>query len=77
MSGDIRELPLFPLGTVLFPGGLLLPLKIFEQRYVDMTKPACATRHPSGVCLIKEGREVGEPAGEHHAASCRLRRLPR
>ena len=32
-------IPLFPLGTVLFPDGLL-PLKIFEQRYVDMTK-AC------------------------------------
>jgi len=33
MSGTPLELPLFPLGTVLFPGGLL-PLKIFEQRYV-------------------------------------------
>ena len=35
-------LPLFPLRTVLFPGGLL-PLKIFEQRYIEMTKAACAT----------------------------------
>ena len=34
-----NEVFLFPLGTVLFPGGAL-PLKIFEQRYLDMTK-AC------------------------------------
>ena len=40
--GAVREpysLALFPLKTVLFPGGLL-PLKVFEQRYIDMTK-AC------------------------------------
>jgi Lon protease-like protein len=36
------ELPLFPLNTVLFPGGRL-PLKVFEQRYVEMTSAACAT----------------------------------
>lgn len=34
---DRLEIPLFPLGTVLFPGGLL-PLRVFEPRYVDMTK---------------------------------------
>jgi len=68
MSGDIRELPLFPLGTVLFPGGLL-PLKIFEQRYVDMTKACLRDSTPFGVCLIKEGREVGEPAAPH-AVGC-------
>ncbi|MDP2399209.1 MAG: LON peptidase substrate-binding domain-containing protein [Burkholderiales bacterium] len=68
MSSDIRELPLFPLGTVLFPGGLL-PLKIFEQRYVDMTKACLRDSTPFGVCLIKEGREVGEPAAPH-AVGC-------
>ncbi len=68
MSGDIRELPLFPLGTVLYPGGQL-PLKIFEQRYVDMTKACLRDSTPFGVCLIREGREVGEPAAPH-AVGC-------
>lgn len=54
-------LPLFPLRTVLFPGGLL-PLKIFEQRYIEMTKVCISEERPFGVCLIKEGREVGTPA---------------
>ena len=52
---------IFPLGTVLFPGGAL-PLKIFEQRYIEMTKACLRDNRPFGVCLIREGREVGEPA---------------
>ena len=52
---------IFPLGTVLFPGGAL-PLKIFEQRYIEMTKICLRDERPFGVCLISEGREVGEPA---------------
>lgn len=52
---------IFPLGTVLFPGGTL-PLKIFEQRYIEMTKACIKDERPFGVCLIREGREVGEPA---------------
>lgn len=52
---------IFPLGTVLFPGGSL-PLKIFEQRYIEMTKVCIRDGKPFGVCLIKEGREVGTPA---------------
>jgi Lon protease-like protein len=58
---EIREVPLFPLGTVLFPGGLL-PLKVFEQRYVDMTKACLRDSAPFGVCLIREGQEIGQPA---------------
>ena len=58
------EMPLFPLGTVLFPGGLL-PLKVFEQRYVDMTKACLRDSTPFGVCLIREGHEVGQPAAPH------------
>ncbi len=46
-------LPLFPLGTVLFPGGLL-PLKIFEQRYVDMTKRCIANHSGFGVVSAHE-----------------------
>ena len=52
---------IFPLGTVLFPGGAL-PLKIFEQRYIEMTKVCIRDGRPFGVCLIKEGAEVGTPA---------------
>jgi len=50
--------PLFPLKTVLFPGGLL-PLKVFEQRYIDMTKACLAHDRPFGVCLMTQGSEVG------------------
>ena len=52
---------IFPLSSVLFPGGTL-PLKIFEQRYLEMTKACIRDGKPFGVCLIREGREVGEPA---------------
>jgi Lon protease-like protein len=61
MPDDLFELPLFPLNTVLFPGGTL-PLKVFEQRYVEMTKRCVRDDSPFGVCLIREGHEVGEPA---------------
>lgn len=61
MPTELIELPLFPLNTVLFPGGVL-PLKVFEQRYVEMTKRCVRDDAPFGVCLIREGREVGEPA---------------
>lgn len=55
------ELPLFPLHTVLFPRGRL-PLRIFEPRYMDMAKVCLRDSTPFGVCLIREGREVGAPA---------------
>ncbi|HSJ81925.1 MAG TPA: LON peptidase substrate-binding domain-containing protein [Thiobacillus sp.] len=54
-------LPLFPLNTAVFPGGLL-PLRIFEQRYFDMVKQAIADNTPFGICAIREGSEVGTPA---------------
>ena len=56
-----QDIHIFPLNTVLFPGGVL-PLKIFEQRYLEMTKVCISENRPFGVCLIKEGREVGTPA---------------
>jgi Lon protease-like protein len=55
------SIPIFPLNTVLYPGSLL-PLKIFEQRYLDMTKACVRDNAPFGVCHIREGREVGLPA---------------
>lgn len=52
------DIPLFPLRTVLFPGGPL-PLRIFESRYIDMISHCMKTDSPFGVLLIKEGREDG------------------
>ena len=57
----MTDVPLFPLNTVLFPGGRL-PLRIFEQRYMDMAKACLRNGSAFGVCLIREGREVGSPA---------------
>ena len=57
----MKDLPLFPLNTVLFPGGRL-PLRIFEQRYLEMAKACLRDDSPFGVCLIREGAEVGTPA---------------
>ncbi|HXC37573.1 MAG TPA: LON peptidase substrate-binding domain-containing protein [Burkholderiales bacterium] len=59
-----RPLPIFALGTVLFPGAWL-PLRVFEARYVDMTRDCLRKNQPFGVCLISEGREVGKPAKPH------------
>jgi Lon protease-like protein len=55
------QIPIFPLNTVLFPDGLL-PLRVFEQRYMDMAKACLRDSTPFGVCLIKEGQEVGAQA---------------
>ena len=56
-----ESLPVFPLQTVLFPG-MLLPLKIFEVRYMDMARDCMRDGTSFGVCLIREGQEVGAPA---------------
>ena len=54
---DPVTLPLFPLRTVLFPGGLL-PIKVFEQRYIDMAKLCLRDERAFGVCLLTQGEEV-------------------
>jgi Lon protease-like protein len=51
------EIPLFPLNTVLFPGGHL-PLRIFEQRYLTMIRDCASTDSGFGVCLIVAGEET-------------------
>ena len=56
----LADVPLFPLHTVLFPGGLL-PLKIFEARYLDMARDCLREKTPFGVCLLKSGGEVALP----------------
>jgi uncharacterized protein len=62
-SSAVRQaaLPLFPLNTVLFPGGPL-PLRIFEPRYVDMVRRCMREHSPFGVTLIRAGAEVGAVA---------------
>jgi Lon protease-like protein len=64
------SLPIFALGTVLFPGGVL-PLRVFEARYVDMIRGVMREGGTFGVNLIRRGAEVGkgeidvEPVGCH------------
>jgi hypothetical protein len=60
----MHDVPLFPLGTVLFPGSAL-PLRIFEQRYMEMAKACLKDDSPFGICLIASGRETGAPALPH------------
>jgi Lon protease-like protein len=57
----LDDVALFPLQTVLFPDGLL-PLRLFEQRYLEMAKTCLREDRTFGVCCIREGREVGAPA---------------
>lgn len=63
MSMD-NEIPLFPLNTVLFPGGVL-PLRIFEARYLDMLGACMRGQTGFGVCAIRSGSEVGRAADCH------------
>ena len=58
---DARSQPLFPLKTVLFPGGQL-SLRIFEARYLDLVRECGRSGQTFGICLIIEGEEAGPPA---------------
>lgn len=60
-SSLLTDIPLFPLATVLFPGGPL-ELRIFEPRYLDMVRECTRGDKYFGVCLILGGEEVGGPA---------------
>jgi Lon protease-like protein len=79
MSVEQRQLPLFPLNVVLFPG-MLLPLHIFEERYKLMMGTCMVSDQLFGVALIREGQEVGEAAVPFElgtiARITRLQRLP-
>jgi Lon protease-like protein len=61
-------LPLFPLNTVLFPGGPL-PLRIFETRYTDMVRRCMREGSSFGVVLIRAGAEVGAVASTAHVGT--------
>jgi uncharacterized protein len=58
----LQSLPLFPLGAVLFPGGIL-PLRVFEVRYLDMIARCHKAGAPFGVVLLTQGSEVRQPGG--------------
>ena len=55
------ELPLFPLSGIVMPDGLM-PLRLFERRYIDMVTGCMRAGSGFGVCLIRDGREAGQPA---------------
>ncbi len=55
----MTNIPLFPLGTVLFPSGRL-PMQIFERRYVDMISKCMREGTGFGVVWIRRGSEVAE-----------------
>lgn len=59
-----EEIPIFPLHTVLYPGGPL-SLRVFEPRYTDMISQCLKGDHGFGVCLIREGDETGVAASSH------------
>ena len=62
--GDLLpHLPLFPLGTVLFPQGLLA-LKIFEARYLDLITHCLRSGAPFGVVTLRQGTEIQGAAEE-------------
>ena len=62
------KIPLFPLSTVLFPSGVL-PLRIFEPRYLSMVSDCMRNESEFGVVLITQGREAGQPAQFHHTGT--------
>lgn len=53
----MTELPLFPLSSIVMPGGLL-PLRLFERRYLDMVTECFRDGSGFGVCLLKSGHEA-------------------
>lgn len=72
MSPNLQTLPLFPLNSVIFPGGAL-PLRIFEPRYLDMVKECMRNEHGFGIALIKNGKEVGKSAEVYKTGTeCRI-----
>jgi uncharacterized protein len=58
----LQSLPLFPLGAVLFPDGVLA-LRVFEVRYLDMIGRCHKAGAPFGVVLLTQGQEVRQPGG--------------
>lgn len=68
MVAERIRIPLFPLHNVLFPGGVL-PLRIFEPRYLNMISACMKQGGGFGVALILSGNEVGEAARTYEIGS--------
>jgi Lon protease-like protein len=68
------RLPMFPLGSVLFPGAVL-PLQVFEPRYLQMLAELVADGGRFGVVLIERGFEVG--GGDHRFGTATVARIVR
>ncbi len=64
----LQSLPLFPLGTVLFPDGVL-PLRIFEVRYLDMIGRCHKAGAPFGIVSLTQGNEVRQPGASEAFAN--------
>jgi Lon protease-like protein len=64
MTTQPRQLPLFPLNVVLFPGGPL-PLRIFETRYLDMVRRCLREETGFGVVCVAEGQEAAGKTSFH------------
>jgi len=58
---ELQSLPLFPLSTIVLPEGLL-PLRLFERRYLDMISACSKSGTGFGFCLIRDGQEAFKPA---------------
>jgi uncharacterized protein len=77
MSRELEELPLFPLGTVLFPYASI-QLHVFEDRYREMVRICLQEDRPFGVVLIRSGPEVGGIADPYLVGTaCRIQRVHR
>lgn len=72
MSETRSELALFPLSTVLFPGGPVV-LRIFEPRYLAMVRDCVRADRPFGVILIREGEETGPAITHDVGTAARIR----
>src|SRR5210317_923979 len=64
MLENNAEIPLFPLNTVLFPG-MMLPLNIFEPRYLEMINDCIEKKSPFGIVLTRSDKEAGGAATPH------------
>lgn len=72
MARDLEEMPLFPLGTVLFPYASI-QLHVFEDRYREMVRLCLQEDRPFGIVLIRAGSEVGGYADPYLVGTaCRI-----
>ena len=58
------DIPLFPLKSVLYPGGTLA-LKVFEQRYLDMSADCLKHKKPFNIYLILKSKKINKPTTIH------------